>query len=425
MQGGALYPVQFSHAAIWHGSTASAISLHPPGAWISQVLALGPGYQVGSADLKAALWYGTPDSFVDLNPDLATGSSVNACWGSVQAGKAEFPGPQTRAGIWSGTAASWVSFHPGGDESSINGYDGSQFVGYYNVSAYTPHALVWGSTPGSFVDLNPIGYTNSWARAVANGRQGGTAYGRAALWSGSAASFIDLTPAVATGGEVYAMSGEWQVGEARINGLFCAAVWQGTPGSFENLSEYLPLDYRSESHATGIWRQNGVTYVSGWARNTAVGRIEAVLWRNPAIPSSVLGIIALTDIVWSPVYPRTITVKVMQGEQTLAQKQLAVATTAGLSLNVSGAGPAVVTIDGPTQLKRRRYIFLDGNPVDLGSIVLLNGDVDGSGEVDAADIDATIMDFGAAAVNADIDLSGEVDAADIDIVISNFGLTDE
>ena len=59
--------------------------------------------------------------------------------------------------------------------------------------------------------------------------------------------------------------------------------------------------------------------------------------------------------------------------------------------------------------------------------VLQNGDVDDSGEVDAADIDAVIVAFGSTdpSINEDADGSQEVDAADIDLVIANFGGTDD
>ena len=62
---------------------------------------------------------------------------------------------------------------------------------------------------------------------------------------------------------------------------------------------------------------------------------------------------------------------------------------------------------------------------------LANGDCDWSGEVDAADIDYVIVNFGQLLgdpgyhVDADVDGSGEVDAADIDIVIANFGALNE
>ncbi len=60
------------------------------------------------------------------------------------------------------------------------------------------------------------------------------------------------------------------------------------------------------------------------------------------------------------------------------------------------------------------------------AVTIFTGDVDDSGEVDAADIDAVIANFGSTdPIIEDLDLSGEVDAADIDIVIANFGQTDQ
>ncbi len=65
----------------------------------------------------------------------------------------------------------------------------------------------------------------------------------------------------------------------------------------------------------------------------------------------------------------------------------------------------------------------DGNDIPV-NVTLIAGDVDGSNEIDAADIDAAIAAFGAVGNNvADVDGSGEVDAADIDMIIGNFGQT--
>jgi hypothetical protein len=68
---------------------------------------------------------------------------------------------------------------------------------------------------------------------------------------------------------------------------------------------------------------------------------------------------------------------------------------------------------------------LTGANQGLGTILVKNGDADLSGEVDAADIDLVVAEFGSQAIgNTDVDVSGEVDAADIDIVIANFGEVD-
>lgn len=62
--------------------------------------------------------------------------------------------------------------------------------------------------------------------------------------------------------------------------------------------------------------------------------------------------------------------------------------------------------------------------INTGVIGLVNGDPNRSGEVDAADIDLAIANFGQTAVpptSGDVNGSGEVDAADIDVIIANFG----
>ncbi len=78
---------------------------------------------------------------------------------------------------------------------------------------------------------------------------------------------------------------------------------------------------------------------------------------------------------------------------------------------------------------RNSIIGTSGSSTLSGTIALTPGDVDNSGEIDAADIDLVIADFGATPTvgndaPTDVDGSGEVDAADIDLVIANFGLTD-
>jgi len=71
--------------------------------------------------------------------------------------------------------------------------------------------------------------------------------------------------------------------------------------------------------------------------------------------------------------------------------------------------------------------LVNGHPV----FELFAGDADGSGEIDAADIDLEIAHFGTVSGGPgfeeqfDLDGSGEVDAADIDRVIENFGLVSD
>ncbi|MBL8060021.1 MAG: DUF642 domain-containing protein [Chthonomonas sp.] len=94
-------------------------------------------------------------------------------------------------------------------------------------------------------------------------------------------------------------------------------------------------------------------------------------------------------------------------------------------------GPRTLTFDGSSFLKRKFDFTLSGGDVDLGTVLFANGDCDNSGEVDAADIDLIIQEFGEVPTSdlfppyVDVDASGEVDAADIDVVIANFGAVDD
>ncbi len=102
-------------------------------------------------------------------------------------------------------------------------------------------------------------------------------------------------------------------------------------------------------------------------------------------------------------------------------------TPFALSLPVELSGPVTIVWDGSSFLQRTTTAELSNSNQEIGTIQLQNGDVDGSGEVDAADIDEVIGHFGETwpggygNINADLDVSGEVDSADIDIVIANFG----
>ena len=94
------------------------------------------------------------------------------------------------------------------------------------------------------------------------------------------------------------------------------------------------------------------------------------------------------------------------------------------SLPVAHTGTYSLTLDADHWLRRRISVNLTTAPYSLNAL-LVNGDANNSGEVDAADIDAVIADFGGSAFMTDLDGSGETDAADIDLVISHFGAVAE
>ncbi len=126
---------------------------------------------------------------------------------------------------------------------------------------------------------------------------------------------------------------------------------------------------------------------------------------------------------------RTIEYSVVQGGEEVANGENVLywrSTPASFRAPVGVTGPADLLLDGGSFLRRRVPLVLTGNNQSLPNILLIPGDVDNSGEIDATDIDMVIASFGQTNdSNVDVDISGEVDAADIDLVIGNLGLTDE
>ena len=115
-----------------------------------------------------------------------------------------------------------------------------------------------------------------------------------------------------------------------------------------------------------------------------------------------------------------------QTGEVLWEGEFPVLPSGAFEIPVDIAGEAILEIDHPIACRRSRPITINAeNGVILNVPFFMRvGDVDGSGEIDAADIDIVISNFGAPGGPADVDVSGEVDAADIDIVIANFGETD-
>lgn len=177
-------------------------------------------------------------------------------------------------------------------------------------------------------------------------------------------------------------------------------------------------------------RQNGEVFPSNGSAGyrwegafTGTLQIEYVYVNNNV---TVSGNLTLLDTVPGPGYTRSILVEVVAGTQTFfTNANIAGNGTYSISVPANLVGSAQLRADGSSFLKTLTTVNLTGSDV-IKDLTLRNGDVDNTGEVDAADIDAVIAAFGSAGQPVtDVDMSGEVDAADIDIVISNFGETDQ
>lgn len=279
-------------ASVWNG-TSAWVNLHPPGMDYSMGHGAGDGQQVGEAVLggvtHASLWMGTAASWIDLQPAGASSSIAWGAGGGKQVGVARVL--VGHAALWSGTAASWIDLNPPphpitGMEYSSEAYgtDGPSQVGYVYVAGYN-NAALWRGTAGSWVNLHPASAINSYALGVSGTEQVGYTYGadnihRASLWTGSAGSWVDLNPAGAAWSFANGVHNGEQVGRAMINGNFHASFWTGTAASWVDLQSFMPANFLT-SEAYAIWHDGILTYVTGYAYNTATTRGEAILWWRP------------------------------------------------------------------------------------------------------------------------------------------------
>lgn len=278
-------------AALWSGTAASRVDLHPAGAAQSEVLAISGTQQVGYAEFgpagRAGLWKGTGGSWIDLSPGGASSSMAFGTSGSQQVGFAIFGSDNTtHAGLWSGTGESWVDLSPdisfmGQWSSCALSVAGTQQAGYAWLGSLSM-AILWTGTAESWVQLG-------WGRALATSGKQQVGYctdnpsagpSRASLWNGTADSRIDLSPAGATNSAATGVSGQWQVGWAEIDGVRRAGLWNGTSASWEDLSSVLSGTW-SFSQATGVWSDDETIFVSGYGSRLGSGHTEALLWSRP------------------------------------------------------------------------------------------------------------------------------------------------
>ena len=152
--------------------------------------------------------------------------------------KIDRPGP-VHALLWRGSASSLVDLNPNGFSASwANATNGAIQVGAGSVVNVINgwHALKWSGSADSVVDLDPNG-VRSEARGVAgdqivgHGLIDGSAH--AMLWTSR--GVVDLNPSGFAGSFANATDGVQQVGMGTIGGQNHALLWSGTAGSAVDL----------------------------------------------------------------------------------------------------------------------------------------------------------------------------------------------
>jgi hypothetical protein len=185
--------------------------------------------------------------------------------------------------------------------SSAYGTNGSNQARFAVVDG-SYRASLWSGTAASWVDLNPVGSTDSVVSAIVGDQQAGYAWiggQRASLWSGTADSWVDLQPPGVFGSsQVRGASGGLQVGTVFVNDQYRASLWSGTAASWVDLSAFLSAEYM-QSEAFAISSDGINRYITGFGvRPTGSGRIiEAWLLMQPTPTPGAVEVLGLGGLL--------------------------------------------------------------------------------------------------------------------------------
>ncbi|MBL8059350.1 MAG: hypothetical protein JNK63_01395 [Chthonomonas sp.] len=163
----------------------------------------------------------------------------------------------------------------------------------------------------------------------------------------------------------------------------------------------------------GNWYGNGVI-----ATGHNMGYVAVI---PTGTPQRISGRIALGGLVGT-IHNSPMTVEVWNGPTLVQTINTTVGAGSTFEINPSEtSGNRTLVFQTRAGLRKAVNVTLQPTPVSGMVVNMLNGDVDLSGEVDAADIDLVIANFGGSNTQSDVDGTQEVDAADIDLVIAYFG----
>lgn len=243
--------------------------LNPTGASASEIAGASQGQQAGFATItnrrRAGVWSGSAASWTLLHPSFATESQAYSTSGTEQVGFVFSSSLGIRACRWAGTPQSYVDLQPAGaSQSYAFGTDGVRQVGQVNMGG--TRASLWTGTSASWVDLNPEGIDRSAAYGISGSQQVGYTlaasadFEHAALWYGTPLSWIDLHPQFALYSFALATNGTQQVGHASFQNRDQAGMWSGSPFSWVNLNP--PGSNGSVAYSLDSTYQVGVAYVT-------------------------------------------------------------------------------------------------------------------------------------------------------------------
>lgn len=235
---------------------------------------------------EAVLWDGS--NLVSLHQAGWEGSDARAVFGGEQGGVVLTASGGVEATLWSGSAASARSLHPGGpdDLSAVTGMAAGVQVGGMDILSperqYFSHALWWAGSAASAVDLHPSGARSSFALGTDGAQHAGYVIRDdvrgAAVWTGTVPAPVSLHPAGALESEARGVAAGTAVGYATgEDGIPRARAWRGSADAAIDLHAQLPTGFLY-SFANGIDADGNVV---GSAYEEATGSWRAVLWSVP------------------------------------------------------------------------------------------------------------------------------------------------
>jgi hypothetical protein len=283
------------HAVVWeNGLNSPPLDLHLP--WAQDDLVAdtwrdpesGLLYAVGdtqnqineTSNSHAILWKGSAKNYVVLDPPRTNHQAFAiGISGGYEVGLAVYKGlDHVRAILWHSTPNSFVDLTPdiGSaaayriDANAGGGPSGTQ-VGYWAHPGSEGTAVMWKGTADSMVVLGPPGVYNSTAYGVSGNTQVGfysinyyhnSFANSACLWHGSADSFVSLAPAGWPQSFAYGVDGDVEVGTVMTDAMIQhAALWRGSASSFVDLNAFLE-PFASQSKASGVQVDStGITVV--------------------------------------------------------------------------------------------------------------------------------------------------------------------
>jgi hypothetical protein len=291
--------MNLSHPILWDAATQVPADITPPGSvggaiydaegvllagWFWHTYPCwGGGQWWTCAWQSAGYWSGDPPAFTEVHMSGAEYDSVAATDGQRMVSNSVYDyGNGSHVSypyLW--TPPQSVTFldpGPAVGKASVAAIDGQRQYGSLRPEgSYTiAHAVMWGGTAASMVEVHPTGYTQSWIAGAGDGQAVGQVDSRAALWAGGTAEVVELhQPGWTTNSYVYATHGGVQVGSSPSG----AALWTGSADLYFNLDAFVPPGFTfSEAQDVEV-SPSGEIIAVGYGFNSATNRYEALVWR--------------------------------------------------------------------------------------------------------------------------------------------------